>query len=138
MGDRRVKQLRDNVEEALRALEMASRAVQLAMECEDMARETLRRARIELREQRVLEQREREQVKAKPRVDPGMAKNRGGPPAKPTRRSVSVADLQSRGLWKPNPVETSRGGRYHLVKDEPPKAPLARLSHDEAHDLWSN
>jgi hypothetical protein len=130
--------LRENVDEALRALELSSRAVQAATNCEKAAREALGRARAELDEQRARGQRERKQAKTRHHVDPGTAKNQGGPPTKLKKRSASIALLQSRGLWKPNPVETDRASRRHLIKDEMPRAPLTQLSHDDAHDLWNS
>ena len=138
VSDRRIERLRENVEEALRALEMTSRTVQLAMECEGMAREILRQARVELKEQRALDQREQRHAKTVHHVDPDVARNQGGLPARPKKRSAFVASPQSRGLWKPSPIEADHAPRHHLVKDELPRAPLARLSHDDARDLWNN
>lgn len=139
MSSRQIDGLRENVEEALRALEMASRSVQAATNCEKAAREALCRARVKLDEQRALEQGEQKQAKIRKHGDPGLANNQGGLSTRPKKRSASIASLQSRGLWKPNPIETDRGGRHHhLVKDELPRAPLARLSHDDARDLWNN
>jgi hypothetical protein len=138
MSSRQIDGLRENVEEALRALEMASRSVQAATNCEKAALDALCRARAELDEQRALEQREQKQAKIRNHGDPGLAKNQGGLPTRPKKRSASVTSLQSRVLWKPNPIETDRAPRHHLVKDEPPRAPLAKLSHDDARDLWNN
>ncbi len=138
MGSKQVEWLRENVDEALRALELCSRAVQAATNCERAAREALCRARARLDEQRALDLREQKQAKAKRHVDPGIARNQGELPTKPKKRSTSISSLQSRALWKPDPIETDRGGGHHLVKDEPPRAPLARLSHDDARDLWNN
>ncbi|HWQ22059.1 MAG TPA: hypothetical protein VN478_04980 [Clostridia bacterium] len=138
MSSRQVEWLRENVEEALRTLELSSRAVQAATDCERAAREALCRARVRLDEQRALDLREQKQAKVKLSVNPSTAKNQGGLPTKPKKRRTSISSLQSRALWKPNPIETDRGGRHHLVKDEPPRAPLARLSHDDARDLWNN
>ncbi|RIE11776.1 hypothetical protein SMC3_08285 [Candidatus Cryosericum hinesii] len=138
MSNRQMDRLRENVDEALRALELSSRAVQAATNCERAAREALSRARAELDEQRALDQREQKQAGTRRHVDPSIAKNKGGLPARLKKRSASIASLQSRGLWKPNPIETDRAPRHHLVKDEPPRAPLAQLSHDDARDLWNN
>ena len=44
--------------------------------------------------------------------------------------------LQS--LWKPSPIDVGHAPWHHFVKDETPRAPLARLPHDDAHDLWNN
>jgi hypothetical protein len=138
MSDRQMDQLRENVDEALRALELSSRAVQAATNCEKAAREALGRARAELDEQRALEQREQKQAKTGHHVDPSIAKNQGGPPTRLKKRSASITSLQSPGLWKPSPVQTDRASRRHLVKDEMPRAPLTQLSHDDARDLWNN
>lgn len=44
--------------------------------------------------------------------------------------------LQS--LWKPSPIDVGHAHRHPVVEDETPRAPLARLSHDDAHDRWNN
>ena len=44
--------------------------------------------------------------------------------------------LQS--LWKPSPIDVGHAPWHHCVKNRTPTAPLAQLSHDDAHELWNN
>ena len=138
MGNRQIDRLLENLDRELRALEVASRAVQVATKHETAAREAVHRARVALDEERAREQRELKQSKARHPADAGLVSHQAGTPSKHKNRHASIALLQSRGLWKPNPIETAHEPRHRLVKDEQPTAPLAQLSHDDARDLWNS
>lgn len=139
MNNVKLEQLWQQVHEAQCSWELAIKEVTAARMREYAARKTLRRLGADLAaaqqqqyESRHMGDRPRQVARACSPASRGKSVPAHGerPPAPGSRRHSAV--------WKTSSIEVDNAHRHPVVEDETPRAPLARLSHDDAHDLWNN
>ena len=139
MNNVQLEQLWKQVHEVQCSWELAIKEVSAARMREYAALQTLRRLGADLAAAQQ-QQHERRRSGDRPRQVARACSpaSRGtSVPARGERLAVPYSGRHS-AVWKPSPIEVNNVHRHPVVEDETPRAPLARLSHDDTRDLWNN